>query len=310
MSSTGKRVREEALYADFMEQVGMRMLQVDAWEHKQAWQRLQNDLLLRRECSDLLKALAAKDHDIDTSSIGTGGTDFDLSELYLHEDIDAAAHRRERAASVRSMEDRLVDRVQAAFSLAPDMPRSYNGVQVPFTLEEFRDYVIGYSQSEHFGFVREQMLGDIRGKRRKRSDLDGAVAAPRHRQDDYILWATKKYAKYSRKSRPFKDEKTNYSSNNNTGSNDESGEEDYLNLSDHGDNLESNEDPNRFKMYPSALYNIAGRRVDDLSGYDERAISMLKGEKSSCGSVGEMHADRMANDPHYLSARCDRPVVN
>lgn len=255
--NTRRKVKEEALYADFMEQVGTRMLQVDAWEQKMAWQRLQNDLLLRREVGDLIGGVVKKKRD--GVFVGDDSPpEFSLTDLYLHEDIDAAANRKEREKHIRSMEDRLVDRVHAAFALAPDLPKTYDGVQVPYSLEEFRDYIIGYSHSEHRKFKNELLLEEVKGKRREKikntdallSDFDDTRSMP-HR--DYILWASRKYMKYSR-FRKYDDDS----------SEDEFGPERLA-----GTDYEAS-DPNRFKMYPSAVYNLGGSRVKDADGDDEK----------------------------------------
>ena len=275
-----RKVAEETLYADFMEQVGTRMLQVDAWEQKMAWQRLQNDLLLRREVGDLLGCNVEGGEDV---FFGDEEPDFALSDLYLHEDIDVAANRRERASHVRSMEDRLVDRVQAAFALAPDLPRTFGGVQVPFSLEEFRDYIIGYSLSEHRKFKNDALLDAVRGQRRQ-GDAPKQPAGVNddrflpHR--DYIVWATSKYLKYSR-FKKYDDE----------GSDDEAGRS-RLAGTDH-----EASDPNRFKMYPSALYNVAGNRIDDMEEYEVRKNKYVCQEKDDLATI---HAERLANDPQYL----------
>lgn len=273
-----RRVKEETLYADFMEQVGTRMLQVDAWEQKMAWQRLQNDILLRREVGELVGSEEGMYEE----------PEFSLSDLYLHEDIDVAANRRERASYIRSMDDRLVDRIQAAFSLLPDLPRTYGGVQVPFSLEEFRDYIIGYSHQEHRKFKKESLLESVRGGRTKNGvptfpdqelSAENAHYLPRR---DYIVWATRKYLKYSR----YK----NYDD-------DSSGEEETNELQA-GEDYEA-VDPNRFKMYTSALYNVSAGANKEEDGKNKYVCK----EKQDLHSI---NAERLEHDPQYLKTICER----
>lgn len=195
---------------DFMQQAGNKMLNVDLWEQRLAWQRLQTDLILREDRKGQIT------HNADPQSMRIAiaalraankvdASESSLKDLYMRADVDIDPDKRKQAKQERSIEERLVDRMHAAFSLQPDTPHAYNGVQVPFTLEEFRDYIIGFSQDLHQQFKRNQVLDSIRKRRRpskaaplpllkQKSSNSNKPPSP---SEDYIVWATKKYLKHS-----------------------------------------------------------------------------------------------------------------
>lgn len=199
-------------YIDFMEVSGFKMLRVDAWEEKMAWQRLQDDLLLRShrqgrltdraDSDDLRLAIAAL-----CSIIPTVGNGEDpLEELQVQEDTNAAGYKNQRKKLKRPIEELLVDRIDAMFSLSPDHPQAYNGIQIPYSLRDFQVFMTGFLQQRHGRSRRKDMVKEIRD-RRSSHDIPIFPTAPTRKnpfkddfkeEDDYIAWAANRYWMYSR----------------------------------------------------------------------------------------------------------------